>query len=92
MYQMTPKQLRQYIDHLRKNHLALKHNIEKQEFFIEQNQCPECDLRLQEELFEMYDIAYEMTDLPKVTKSLEEYLAEDEAINGWKGEDRIIEL
>ena len=89
---ITPKQLRQYIDTMRVEHLRLKHDIEDCEFKLEQNQCPSCHEHLTEELSMMLEIAEDAQDLPETLSSLEEYLAEDEAMNGWKGEDRFIEF
>lgn len=89
---MTPKQLRDYIDTMRVEHLRLKHAIEECEFELEQNQCPSCHERLSIELEIMLEMAEEAGDLPQALLDLEEYLAEDEVMNGWKGDDRVIEF
>ncbi len=89
---MTPRQLRHYIDTMRLEHLRLKHEIEACEFELEQNQCASCHDRLTMELEMMLEIEADADGLPQALTSLEEHLAEDEAMNGWKGEDRVIEF
>ncbi len=89
---MTPKQLRQYIDETRTENLYLKHEIEACEFELEQNNCESCQARLLEELEIMQAMVANTKGLSEALNNLEEYLAEDEIMNGWKGEDRIIEI
>lgn len=87
---MKPHQLRDYIEQMKTQHLMLKHEIEACEFELEQSQCPDCTWRYSLELKEMCHAAQNARMLPKVVRNLEEFLAEDEAANGWKGEDRWI--
>jgi hypothetical protein len=92
MNKMTPSQLREYIESMRLEHLRLKHDIEECEFQLDQNQCPECHRRLMEDLEIMMTIAEDTYDLPQALLNLEEHLAEDEVMNGWKGDDRVVEF
>jgi len=89
---MKPNELRAYIEQMKKQHLLLKHEIEAYEFELSQSRCPDCNFNLNRDLRELLRYAKEARFIPKVVKNLEQYLAEDEAANGWKGEDRWIIL
>lgn len=89
---MTPRQLRNYIDEMKSKFLMLKHEIEITEADLEHTQCQECIWRLLDDLDFMYEVIEESQDFSENLSSLEEHLAEDEHLNGWKGDDRVIEF
>jgi hypothetical protein len=89
----TPKQIRDTLDNLRIRQLRLDHTLEQYEAIIEYCNAPIDKDRWRADFERLRAKSRESReDLRKKLSHLEEILAEDEKVNGWRGEDRIVEV
>ncbi len=92
MSKVTPKQVRAAIDAIRTRQLQITHGLEVYEAII-QNAPPYLLPKMQADVDALYKHNRDANATTrKYLKMLEDILAEDEAANGWKGEDRYIEI
>jgi len=94
---MTPKELRKIIDEEKSHWLRTYQRFEKYEAMLAARPdlkfIPGTNTPVEEDLEYFRDrLRTQSATSRKYAKLLEEALARDEAENGWKGEDRIIDL
>ncbi len=96
--QYTIKQLRKIIEDGRTHWLRAYHIMEEYEFVLENNnpvfdQMPNIKKTMKEDVVHLrlkLKLAAERSR--KNLNAIEKFLDEDEAVNGWMGEDRVIEI
>jgi hypothetical protein len=94
--QIKPVQLRKLIDETRCQWLRNYSNMEQYEAIIHDHvveYTPGFQHKMQQDLVLLREQLRKNNEITrKKTNQLEECLAADEAANGWKGEDRFVEL
>lgn len=89
---ITPKQLREAIDAIRTHQLKTSHHLEYYEAVI--GTAPASVLpQMQQDVNKLRSMFKDANkNVRGYAEKLELFLKEDEAMNGWKGEDRYIEF
>jgi len=94
---VTPTQLRKLIDASRKHWLTTYQTMERYEAIVFEHPgmkyVPQTQIDMKKDLERLRaDLRKNSDRARKLTLKMEEVLAEDEAANGWKGEDRFVEM